>query len=416
MSICARAKNPQNFRIIVNVGGCSFVKLAIALIVLFFGLSSTGCMTTHKIHANPSLEKLPEVEKLPLKAGIYYSPEFKSYEHARIFGPHKYVVPIGQDSIKLFDKIFPQIFDETIHVDSLPPYAVTPAEVDIVLEPFIEHFHFRLGMEPLAEKHNVTYRFTLYTLDGAPVSTWRVMGKPGAKKQSTFVVYRHIDVDLEDAGIKFLAGFKEDSHILEIVDQLNRTKGLPTDSQRPDLHIVFDAQPAVEYIHLKDGKDVSLNEGGIVVIKVMLENRGETPINVNVANFRLILPGGKAIAPSGVSAIFPRFEERSYAGDVSAVALGGLIGALVTVSEEHAENKRRIPLEAGLNDKMLRDVRVVKGQVSEGLLYFIPSNDVEDFDRANLSLWISDDSFRNQNFVKSLQNLGYKKSMHDTKK
>jgi hypothetical protein len=214
------------------------------------------------------------------------------------------------------------------------------------------------------------------------------MGKPEAEKQSTFVVYRHIDVDLEDAAIKFTRGFKQDSGIMERIDHLPQNGGSEHYVQLSDEDLVFEANPTVEYIHLKDDKDVSLNEGGIVVVKVVLENHGDEPINVNPSNFRLILPGKGTIAPSGVSAIFPRFEERNYSGDVS----------------------------ADLKNKMFENASLVKGQTAGGLLYFIPSDEVEDFDTANLSLWISNNSSQNLKLTKSLQNIGYKKNISSNSK
>jgi hypothetical protein len=412
----ANKKEDLCIQVAIKARGLFCVKIAIVLVVLCSGLLSSGCTMTHEIHAKPSLESLLETEKLPLKAGIYYSPAFKSFDHSRISGPHKFVVPIGQDSVNLFDQVFPLVFEETTHVNGLPPYAVQPADIDVVIEPFIEHFHFRMGLESLSDKHNITYRFTLYSLDGAPVSTWRVMGKPEAEKQSTFVVYRHIDVDLEDAAIKFTRGFKQDSGIMERIDHLPQNGGSEHYVQLSDEDLVFEANPTVEYIHLKDDKDVSLNEGGIVVVKVVLENHGDEPINVNPSNFRLILPGKGTIAPSGVSAIFPRFEERNYSGDVSAIAFGALIGTIISAAEEHAENKSRIPLEADLKNKMFENASLVKGQTAGGLLYFIPSDEVEDFDTANLSLWISNNSSQNLKLTKSLQNIGYKKNISSNSK
>ena len=91
-------------------------------IVVFLLVTLTGCTTTQTFRANPGLKNLPQVEKIPLRAGIYYDTEFVNYKYIHYFGSARSISPVGKDSIAVFDKIFPMLFESYSLAESHRPY------------------------------------------------------------------------------------------------------------------------------------------------------------------------------------------------------------------------------------------------------------------------------------------------------
>lgn len=69
---------------------------------------------------------------------------------------------------------------------------------------------------------------------------------------------------------------------------------------------------------------------------------------------RLVLNDGRAVPPASVSAVISWLEEPNHAGEATAVAMGGLIGAMVTLAQEDALSKERIARQEMLQQRGLK--------------------------------------------------------------
>ena len=80
-----------------------------------------GC--THAIPMKGTMETTPTTERVPLKLGVYYSPDFRNYKYVGSRGGDRWEFPLGNTSVSLFDRVFSDMFTSARSVDSLPPFS-----------------------------------------------------------------------------------------------------------------------------------------------------------------------------------------------------------------------------------------------------------------------------------------------------
>ena len=152
--------------------------LAIAGVAVL--LLQGGCSLAPPIDApRPSAVREP----LPLKVGVYYSPDFRGREE--VFTKQyieTYTFRLGEPSVELFDRVFGFTFAETAAVDSLPPFETAVPDLDAVIEPyFAEVTPFYGSTNPsgfgyVLLKMTLGYGFRLYSPEGEQIADWRVEG------------------------------------------------------------------------------------------------------------------------------------------------------------------------------------------------------------------------------------------------
>jgi len=196
----------------------------IPLCLLAATLWIAGC--THAIPLKVTMEVPPTVNKIPVRIGVFYSQEFRNYQHVGSRGGDRWDFPLGSVSVPLFDQAFATLFNSVESVPSLPPLSGYPG-LAAVIAPKIEAFGFSLPfLKTGTYTAEITYRFTLYSLKGDPIASWTVKGigeKPG---QVGFEFARWpgeaADLAMQEAVTKFLNGF---SDVPEIQRWLRETKG-----------------------------------------------------------------------------------------------------------------------------------------------------------------------------------------------
>ena len=162
----------------------------------------SSCTFTHRINPIPKTDAWPPTTKVSAHGGIYYSPQFANQEYSRATGPHIWMVPLGASSIRLFDEIFPRVFEKTSRVSKLSGDELSAEGIGVVVKPSLEHFDFRTGMDADSDRYSVSYRTTLYSTQGVPVASWVVTGN--AKSKTMWTIESQIEDDMNDAAVKFL--------------------------------------------------------------------------------------------------------------------------------------------------------------------------------------------------------------------
>jgi hypothetical protein len=167
-----------------------------------------GC--AHSIPMKGVLETPPAVGKIPLNVGVYYSPEFRNYKHEGARGGDRWEFPLGSASVSLFDRVFSETFISTMTVESRPP--LSGSKLDAVIEPRIEAFDFNIPyLKTGTYTAEITYRFTIHSIKGDPVTSWTVQGSAAKRGQAGFEFARWpgeaADLAMQDAATKFMKGF-----------------------------------------------------------------------------------------------------------------------------------------------------------------------------------------------------------------
>ncbi|MFQ5775428.1 MAG: hypothetical protein ACE5GS_12980 [Kiloniellaceae bacterium] len=198
---------------------CSRV-LNVAAVLSFLSLAVTGCTFQVPVEALETVDRPAGKEEIPLTMGVFYSPEFLSYEHKQtIGGGHKLRFEIGQSSADHFDQVFLALFRDIKIVSRRPPLAPTGPRVDAVIEPRFEsvaiHDPSLFGWAGTWDVR-LTYLFTLFTIKGEPLASWTITGVGQNKKGIDWTGMGGSNIAgeaasraLRDAGEKFLDGFAQ---------------------------------------------------------------------------------------------------------------------------------------------------------------------------------------------------------------
>lgn len=186
----------------------------------FLWLGAAGCTFQVPIEPLESVNRPAGIAEVPAMIGVYYSPEFLSYEHKQtVYGGHKLRFEIGQSSADHFDQVFLALFRNIRIVGQRPPLSDSSPNVDAVIEPRIESVAIRdpslFGWTGWWDVR-LTYLFTLFATQGEPLASWTIEGV-GQNTRSvdwTGVAGENIAAEavnraLQDAGEKFLTGFAQ---------------------------------------------------------------------------------------------------------------------------------------------------------------------------------------------------------------
>jgi hypothetical protein len=365
-----------------KVAGYCLVAIALA-----FGFA--GCTITHEFDLEPKVSDLSPPSKVPLRIGVYYSSEFRSYKHVRAAGPNRFVVPIGKSSIKMLDALWPRLFEKAVPVAGPDPAG--GESLDAVIEPSIDAFDFRSGFDADNSRFSVTYRFVLYGRSGVPVSSWTVKGD--ASEQATmWTVPGLIENDMRDAAEHIVADFAAPSAGGESAFT-KRSAGL-ADAK-------LEAAPGGDVVSVT-AKPLSTEESqtellgapsgnaGIVVLRVEIAHNGPEPLSALPWAARLVLPDGHGVPLASPPALLSHLEQTSQAGAITAAFVGSPIGLLVEAGKASEKTKARTTIEQKLRQREVPETPLNGAGKEEGLLYFVPAEGTASFDQASLRLWLSE--------------------------
>lgn len=162
----------------------------------------------------------PVVEKLPIKIGVYYDPEFRTHEffdQASSREETDWLVRTGDAQLQMYNTLLPGMFEKVVVLNELPRKdrvdTVLDENLDAVLVPHVEELQYSI---PNHTKINVfeiwmRYRYELYAPDGELLAEWSMTsyGKtPTAFLQSAeAAVNLAAVVALRDAGANFAMNF-----------------------------------------------------------------------------------------------------------------------------------------------------------------------------------------------------------------
>lgn len=350
------------------------VVLAIALL--------SGCTFTHTINPKPRTEALLPTTTSPLHAGVYYSPQFANHEYVRAgLGSHIWKVRIGAASTRLFSDILPRAFRKVSRLETLSTDELRAKGVDLVIAPALEHFDFRMGMDPDRERYSVSYRITLYTNRGVPFTSWVVKGN-GKSDTIMWTITSLVEDDMNDAAAQFLREFEKSAGFaLRIVG--NKSGG---QTGRPDLNdVVISAKLAI-LPGLEPKLAGMLKEAGVVIVQVAARSRSENTWVMRASDMRLRLNNGELIEPSTLDDALSALERPSHAG----AAIGGIHGVGLEIFLRQFKQAKREKLFRDGTLELFGDRTLKKENEETGIVLFCVPKGMKIADTATLTAWVVD--------------------------
>jgi hypothetical protein len=148
------------------------------LLLLLVGAISAGCVSSVP---EPVLIREPRPDPIPLRIGVYYSPEFQSFTYGHDSFDFAWI--LGKPSVQLLHEALALLFIEVVEVPRPGSEPGLRGDLAGVIEPRIvsavaDHVyeeHIKAGV--MVEPVRVTYGFVLYSPRRELVASWYVTGR-----------------------------------------------------------------------------------------------------------------------------------------------------------------------------------------------------------------------------------------------
>jgi hypothetical protein len=172
-------------------------------------LMAAGCVWSVP---QPSLIREPHPEPVPLRIGVYHSPEFRSAKYRHHLTDTTWV--LGEPSVRLLGDALALMFSEVVEISRRPSEASPPPGLAGMIEPRIASVGFRYPRAgERAFPTHVTYAFTLYGPDGSPLASWSVTGSAAEPVDNPLGalanVKRNFEQAMREAAWKLTREFRE---------------------------------------------------------------------------------------------------------------------------------------------------------------------------------------------------------------
>jgi hypothetical protein len=160
----------------------------------------------------------PRPDPVPLRIGVYYSPEFRSFTYRHHFSDTAWI--LGKPSVRLLHEALTLLFIEVVEVPRPGSGPSLRADLAGTIEPRIvsaeavyrseEHLKAGLAVQPV----HITYGFTVYSPRGESVASWDVTGRgtgPAGTNPlpATSVLRWNFEYAMREAAWNLTSGFRE---------------------------------------------------------------------------------------------------------------------------------------------------------------------------------------------------------------
>ena len=186
------------------------------MLVLLAAVISAGCVSY--VPPEPVLVREPRPEPVPLRIGVYYSPDFRSFTYRDHLTDTEWI--LGKPSVQLLHEALTLLFIEVVEMPRPGSGPSLPGDLAGIIEPRIvsaaveyPYTNKELQSGVIVQLVHVTYGFTVYSPSGEPVASWNVTGRgdePIANllaAEST--VKRNFENAMRDAAWQLTSGFRE---------------------------------------------------------------------------------------------------------------------------------------------------------------------------------------------------------------
>jgi hypothetical protein len=149
----------------------------------------------------PLLIREPRPEPVPLRIGVYFPPELRSFTYRHQMSARVYV--LGEPSVRLLNEALALLFTEVVEVPGPGLGQGLRADLAGVIEPRIISANWQFPSEGITAAQ-ITYGFTLYSRRGETVASWDATGT-GQGSGS----FGNFGLAMREAAWKLTSGFRD---------------------------------------------------------------------------------------------------------------------------------------------------------------------------------------------------------------
>lgn len=141
----------------------------VVIIYLLFFLS--GCTQNYVVKSQDTDLSHSIIEPLPLKIGVYYPKEFRTYSYTYTYGGD-HVFHLGESSVILFNKLLSEMFENVVEVEGTNDSGQPYKDLDAIIEFNMWSAHFSFGSSSRFDELKLSYRTDFYTPSGKLLTSW----------------------------------------------------------------------------------------------------------------------------------------------------------------------------------------------------------------------------------------------------
>jgi len=183
--------------------------------IVALGALAGGCVWSVP---QPMLVREPRPERIALRIGVYYSPEFRSFTYRHHVTDTAW--KLGEPSVRLFGEALALLFTDVVELARPGSNQGPRADVAGVIEPAIVSAGFMFPAMEAARRDqkvcfplHLTYHFTLYSPQGEPVTAWDVSGSECAPVGNPLRTHATLKESFEQVmredAFTFVSGFRD---------------------------------------------------------------------------------------------------------------------------------------------------------------------------------------------------------------
>ena len=174
---------------------------------------------------------------MPVTVGVYYSPEFQTYEHRQVFKFYSpgaiafqehavtEMISLGPASVSLFDQIFTSLFEKTVTLENKPAHGEQISGVDAIIQPSIGRFNLVYPFHCKAEVQ-IEYQIVMYSAHEGNIGFWSAEGivDKDVQLRLAFVWPKVLTQEaMREAASKFLIGFYDSVEVKNWIKDLDHS-------------------------------------------------------------------------------------------------------------------------------------------------------------------------------------------------
>lgn len=188
----------------------------------------------------PALVREPRPEPVPLRIGVYNSPELQDFTYKHHLTDIGWV--LGKPSVRLINDALALLFLEVVEVPGPGPGLKSRGDLAGTIAPrivsaeavYLSGEVANVGTRVLpVQPVQVTYGFTLYAPSGKPVASWEVTGRGREPVDDGAIstLKRNFERAMTEAAGKLVNGFREIPEVRQWLAEQgvrkDRTSGIP---------------------------------------------------------------------------------------------------------------------------------------------------------------------------------------------
>jgi hypothetical protein len=184
-------------------------------------LAASGLAACGATQVKPALSLPPAlVTPLNLDVGVFYSPEYRRFEHRETRWGADWKIALGEEHMRMTDNLFSQAFTKTTPIKKFPSES-DPAPVQAIIEPRIEQYSFITPRDTQGNFYAVTikYRLNLDSPAGALIDSFQFTGygtADGSGMAAGGPMVAATTAAMRDAAAKFLVQFPEQASVKKL--------------------------------------------------------------------------------------------------------------------------------------------------------------------------------------------------------